>query len=91
MKNLAKAILKAQELREESIDKKAMNKAIKIAFKTNNPCNLEKFYGLTLWQAAEKAAELIGFDTETTQIIYLIIKNNYNDSQDWAKNYLKNS
>ena len=85
MKRLAQTILKAQELREESFNHKAADKAVK---EKRGFIDFIEFYTLSLEEAADKACELSGYDTRATQIVYLIIKHLWNDSQDWAKSYI---
>jgi hypothetical protein len=79
VKRLAKAILLAQEIREESFDE------IK-AEKNRNPYfDLSTCYGISEYEAADRASNQLGFDKRMTQPIYLLCKLAWNDAQDWAK------
>ena len=84
MERLAKTVLKAQKLREESFDKKIAKKYIE----KGHSANFDQFNTLTLYKAADKACELSGYDMRATQIIYLLIKHLWNDSQEWAENFI---
>ena len=85
MERLARAILLCQELRENSFDSEAADKAIE----SGKYYNGKDFYGLSLEQAASKAAGIVGFDTRGTLPIYLLNKCCWNDIQNWAESYNK--
>ncbi len=84
MERLAQAILKTCELREKSFNQKTSNEATKGG---KELIDHNKFYGLSLYEAADKACELLGHDTRASHIIYLIIKCSWNESIEWAKSY----
>ena len=81
---LAKAILRTQELREESFDHVEADK-YEANHKFLSVFDFEKCYKLSEYDAADKAAEFFGFDKRMTQPIYLLCKLAWNDIQDWAK------
>jgi len=80
---LAEAVLLTQKLREESFDQKEADKHTGQIFDYNT-C-----YKLSMYDAADKAAEKLGFDKSMTQPIYLLCKLAWNDIQDWAKIHSK--
>ena len=89
MERFAKAILEAQRIREESFDKEAANKAEKMDL--NKPKNkrgfidFSKFYGKSMYDAANEAARNAGFDKRGTMPIYLLNQYCWNDIQAWAE------
>ena len=81
MERLAKAVQSAAKYREESY---VVGKPIKTEY-GDMPTGE---YGLSLWDAADKAAEEVGFDEKGTMPIYLLIQPEcWNDALDWAKSY----
>lgn len=42
---------------------------------------------MPLDKAADKAAEDVGFDERGTEPVYLLLKNSWNESLDWANKY----
>lgn len=96
-KKLASMLLRAMELRESSYDKAAVDKAEKEAeasiegFGTKyslagDLIDYSTFYGLTLEQAAEKAATEAGEPTMASIIFYLMY-HAWNDVQSWIKEH----
>jgi len=83
MEAFAKAVKLAAKFREESYDKEAANKA------THEPkiVDFDKFYKLTLMEAADKAAEIAGLDTRGTFPVYLTLKYCWNDILNWSEQY----
>lgn len=45
------------------------------------------FYGLSLEEACNQAAEEIGFDARATELMYLLFKRRWNDSLNWSDLY----
>ena len=102
MEELAQAIKKAAYLRENSWDKKAYDEAYRkekekstirnedgsISFSHFYICT-EDFYNMSLEQACDKAAGIVGYDQRGTKPVYLLLKNSWNESLDWANNYDK--
>jgi len=80
MKKFMEAIKLGAKLREKSYDKKTA----KEYSESNELCDFNQFYGLTFKEAADKAAEMVGFDKRGTQPIYLLLKYCWNDILDWA-------
>jgi hypothetical protein len=94
-KKLASMLLKAMEYRESSYDKAAADAetAKMEAGATADPdhawlyvVDYAEFYGLTLKQAAEKAAVEAGEPTMATIIFYLLVYS-WNDVQVWIKEH----
>ena len=81
MERLAEAIKLAAKHYEESFDKKASKKAIE----RNEFVDHKKFYTMSLWKAADKATEEVGFDTRGTKLVYLLLTNSWNDALEWTK------
>jgi len=79
----AEAILLTQKLREESFDQEEADKH------KDEIYNFDLCYKLSIYDAADKATEKLGFDKAMTQPIYLLCKLAWNDIQDWAKIYSK--
>ena len=80
MKKFMEAIKLGAKLREKSYDKKASY----IASQKPEIVDFDNFYNLSLIEAADKAAEMVGFDKRGTQPIYLLLKYCWNDILDWA-------
>jgi len=85
MERLAAAILKAAEIHEASYD----HEAAKTAAENEKGVDFNKFYLIPLHVACNTAAVEVGFGTRGTQPIYLLLKNSWNDSLEWAKDALK--
>ena len=83
MELLARAVKLAAKYREESFDRKASNKASH----SNKLVDHDQFYRLTMGEAANKAAEEVGFDTRGTEPIYLLLQYCWNDILEWAKQF----
>lgn len=92
-KTLAVVIQNAMRIREASYDKKAADAATKKAdaHRAADPSNMYKghvdykeFYGKTMQQAAEEAAEQEG-DPALGDIVYHLMFTSWNDAADWAK------
>lgn len=73
---LAKCIQRAVQLREESYDKAAAE------VDTQN--DVDQYYQLSMWEAADKACEEIGFDLRMTPLMAMMISHMWNQSQEWA-------
>jgi hypothetical protein len=84
MEKLAEAILLAAKLREESYDHKSAQRTL---FK--NLTRYSQFYKISIKEAADQAAENVGFDKRGTQPIYLLLQFCWNDALDWAENFTK--
>lgn len=78
---LARAILEAMRIREESFDQEA---AAEIGAEERF-VNFEKFYRMSYNEAADKAASNVGFDLRMSQPIYFLIKYVWNDIGAWAE------
>ena len=85
-KRLARAILRTQDIREESYDKVASDGAEEEGM----VINYKQLYTLSVREAADEAAEEEGFDKRMTEPIYLLCQYVWNDIQDWAKKILEN-
>jgi hypothetical protein len=92
-KKLAGMILKAMEYRESSYDKAAADEATTAAEAAAGNdstvgyiCDYSTFYGLSLEQAAEKAATEAGEPTMASIIFYLMY-HAWNDVQSWVKEH----
>lgn len=84
MERLAKAILEAQQIREESYDLESANKALDDASPTTI-INTEEFYGKSMREAASEGAYEAGLDYSLADIpVYLLIKYCWNDIGAWA-------
>ncbi len=79
MERLAKAVLLAAKLREDSFDLIKANKMHK-----DVPLNYSSCYKMTIREAADKAAEELGYDSRGTEPIYLLLTNSWNSAIDWA-------
>jgi len=78
MEELAKAVQLAAKYREDSwVAKPSAEGEIP-----------QGEYKLSLWDAADKAAEEVGFDEQGTMPVYLLISCVWNDALDWAKEVL---
>ncbi len=62
--------------------KRAINLAAKIREDSWNEEAGE--YSIDLYKAADKAAEQIGFDTQGTLPVFLLLKNSWNEILNWA-------
>jgi hypothetical protein len=76
MERLAKTILLAAKLREESFDPEMAEKN-----------QFGDCYKLSLRAAADMAAEQTGYDERGTDPVYLLLKHSWNDILAWAKVY----
>lgn len=100
MERLARAVRLAAKLREESFDKKGYEEAIEerrkenfdrkgyqkaIEKRPNRIVDSENYYGLTLQESADKAAEHVGFDTRGSLPVYLLLQYTWNDILAWAE------
>lgn len=90
MQKLIEAILLAAKFREESYDHAASHQAAQDTSKDCTVVDFNQFYSLTLKEACDKAAEEVGFDMNGTLPIYLLLKNSWNDSLEWATKYNTN-
>lgn len=79
---LAETILNALKIREESYDYVKAEEAKGII-------DYNQFYTKSLYESADKAAKNFGLDESMTQPIYLLIKYNWYDIQEWAKRVIK--
>jgi hypothetical protein len=93
VKRLAEAILKTQDLYEESFNKESAGKVMQggMADEDDYPGSSEttdysRFYELTLEQAAEKACQKLEVSAQT--LVTLLCKIGWNDFQGWAKDTL---
>lgn len=82
MDRLQEAIKLAAKIREESFDNKASQQAIN----DNRIVDHNQFYSKSLHEAADEAAEAVGFDKRGTFPIYALLKHSWNESLDWANN-----
>ncbi len=84
IRELAKTILLTQQIREDSYDHE-----IEKHNKGNVYFNFEKCYKINIYSAAKKALHELNMNSELIDIIYLLCKNNWNDSNEWADRILK--
>ncbi len=84
MDKLAEAVKLAAKIREESYNKGAADQAVQSA---TGVIDFNRFYTITLEDAADKAAEKVGFDTRGSLPVYLLLKYTWNDILDWAKQF----
>jgi len=84
----AKAIMRTQEIHEESYDVVAANKATEIAAKKGPVAeamlSYERYYTKSLMASADEAVKESGLVYEFSYIIYLLCKYSWNDVQGWA-------
>lgn len=88
MEKFAEAISLAAKIREESYDQKAADQE-KERVGIDDFIDYEKFYGKSLYEAADLAAEQLGLDLRGTQPVYLLLKGFWNDSLAWAEQFKK--
>lgn len=81
MDKFASVILRAAEIREESFDHKAADKAEK----ESNHVDFSKFYRKDLYEASEEASKEAGLNPEMAQPISLLLITAWNDILAWAK------
>ena len=92
--DIAKAVLEAQKIYEESFDKESAGKVMQVGIVDEDDYegsetsgqDFSRFYKLTMEQAAEKACEEL--DNGMSDLITLISKIGWNDFQGWAKDLL---
>jgi len=82
MEKLAKAVKLAVEIKEESFDKEMAEENKDKKFFDFNKC-----YKISLREAADKAAEKVGFDERGAFPVYLLLEYCWNDILDWAKKF----
>lgn len=89
MEKLAEAILLAAKLHEESYDHKSAQRILLKNLKRRklSGTDYNQFYKISRKEAADQAAENVGFDKRGTQPIYLLLKFCWNDALDWAENF----
>ena len=82
MKRFKEVIKLAAKIREESYDYEEANRLeeSQVYCKDFNKC-----YKKSLWEAANEAAEALGFDTQANQPIYLLLTYTWNDILAWAE------
>ncbi len=80
--SLAEAIQLAAKTREDSYDHEAADKAEGIAV------NYEKFYTMSLREAAEFAVQDICLDPKLAVPVYLLLTACWNDALEWADSVL---
>lgn len=83
MERLAQAIKLAAKYREESFDKKASDAASAVL--PGIPLDRTHFFKLSLLDAADKAAEEVGFDEQGTLPVYLLLACSWNEALAWAE------
>lgn len=81
---LAKIVVKAADIRENSYD----NKAADDARKTQDFPNYSEFYTKTLHEAIQIACEQEGV-SDVEELIYLAMDTWWNDTIEWAEGVLK--
>ena len=86
MKKLAEAIILAAKIREDSFDDSKKNEEYsKLYF------NVNVLYKFSLWESCLIAGSRLGFKIEKDITpIYVLLKNEYDISKQWAKSYLEN-
>ncbi len=85
MERLARTIERAAEIREKSFDQVQCDKDTESVKGVMHTIDTSKYYALTLKEACDEACDENGWDTRATQIVYLILRNSWNESLDWAK------
>lgn len=82
MERFKEAINLAAKIREDSFDHKMADKMekSKSLYKDFSKC-----YKKSIYMAADEAAERLGFDTQATQPIYLLLTCAWNDILAWAE------
>lgn len=86
--DLAQMVLKAAELRENSFDSLAAPAADKYS---GIALDYEQFYKLSLQEAVVLAGDLSGFDSRMDVPVYLLLKNSWNTSLQWARGVVDNN
>jgi len=84
MENLAKAIKLAAKLRNESYDIKAATVANRN--RDFKKIDFNKFYQVSIYDAADKAALKYGIDKGTLPI-YLLLVNSWNQILEWCEQF----
>ena len=79
---LAKVILDAARIREESYDSESAEKA------SRKFVNFQDYYGKSIKQAVEEACIKNGIDLDMTQIVYLALDGWWNPAIDWAQDII---
>lgn len=82
MDRLARAVKLAAKYREESFDRERYQKAIETH--PSRVVDSERYYQLTMHEAADKAAGDAGYDMRGADPIYLLLKYCWNDILEWA-------
>jgi hypothetical protein len=89
---LAYAVLKAAQIREESYDRKAADDAVRkrdAEYKggVQYPCPIDfsKFYTKTLEQSVEESVSLTKLPPKLSYIIWLLLYTAWNDAISWAE------
>ena len=100
--DIANAVIKTVDVREQSYDKDAAYKATVEYEKKRKECenvdqnktvclmpNYGKFYKKTLEEASEEACKELDIDTRLSRLIYLAVDGWWNDSIEWAETIRK--
>ena len=83
MDKIAKTIILAAKIREDSYDNIAADKASKTA--DNQVCvNYFQFYTKTMIEAEAEAAKATGIDELGSHIVKVLLRNCWNDALSWA-------
>ena len=82
-KMISKIVLEAQKIREESYDITKSNEALEDLFIDHND-----FYTKSINEAVDDAIESLGYNKELSTPIYLLIKYNWNEIQDWSNEHI---
>lgn len=96
-KSLAEVILEAQRIREDSFDKMAaarekrlfaMNRASEFMNRASEFIDADRFYGKTLYEAADEATSKAGFGLRILQLVFILLGHSWDDIRLWAKTVL---
>ena len=91
MKKLAKVIMLAAKIREDSYDHEASTKAFRKAVVKKEIVDFREFYKETIYTAAQKASEQCALDDIVAQsILLLLLSGNWDEIVDWAESVLEN-
>lgn len=88
---LAKIVLEAQKIREESFDCDAASKeGVKSMRLGVQPRSFyERFYGSTLYESVDEAVTNAGFGLRELQLVFILLSHSWSDIKLWAETVLR--
>ena len=89
IQKIAKIIIDAANIRENSFDKEAATQCRKIAERSNDVIiDYNVFYEMSVMDACKKACEQNGASEDLASLVYLMLEYCWNDVVDWAWPYV---